>query len=158
MSRSKWIVVPSRAVDLFELQRPFGISKGPVKTPIMVSMEKLRALLSQYNKPEVFEVIKIAQKTWPEEEIVWSAPVLLTLENYEQEYNVIAGTEPLVQVSVEETLPVVEETAVVVEEETEPVVEETEPVVEETPAEEVAPVVEEETATPNVPVKTGKRR
>lgn len=106
MNTVKLIVVPGRGVDLFSLKKSFGIKKGPVKTPVALPIEIIAELVNQYNRPEIFEVVVESVQKYPVESLVYSAPVLLTADNYMLPYHEIAGVDPI-EITVE-TAAVVE--------------------------------------------------
>jgi hypothetical protein len=85
--------------DLFSLTKdPYiGVSRGPIRTPISVSVEVIKLVLEQFNKPEIHEVTILEERKWPKPTTIYSEPVLLTLENYALPYEEIAGTKPVVK-------------------------------------------------------------
>lgn len=95
---NKLIIIPNVGEDLFSLKTKYGIMRGPIKTPTAFPIEVIKALVNQYNKPLIQEVIAVTPG-------VFSAPVTLTPENYALPYEEIAGVEPLVATTLTETNP-----------------------------------------------------
>lgn len=98
--QSKLIIVPGMGVDLFSLKTKYGIARGPIKTPTPFPISVIRDLVTQFNKPEIYEVVVENADRYPDHSVVYSRPVLLTADNYDLPYHEIAGEPAPVPVKV----------------------------------------------------------
>ena len=110
---TKYILIPEFA-PLHAMKRCFGRDHGPLKQPAKVPVDIIGMLLMQTGKEKVtiYEVKELPSKNPRKKE--FSAPVLLTKENYRLPYDEIIGAVsiPTASMMTSDTLPKSEPVAV----------------------------------------------
>lgn len=110
---TKYILIPEFA-PLHAMKRCFGRDHGPLKQPAKVPVDIIGMLLMQTGKEKVtiYEVKELPSKNPRKKE--FSAPVLLTKENYRLPYDEIVGaiSIPTASMMTSDTLPKSEPVAV----------------------------------------------
>ena len=110
---TKYILIPEFA-PLHAMKRCFGRDHGPLKQPAKVPIDIIGMLLMQTGKEKItiYEVKELPSKNPRKKE--FSAPVLLTKENYRLPYDEIVGdiSIPTASMMASDTLPKSEPVAV----------------------------------------------